>query len=92
MYKIFLLLLILKKYLTDLSKINIHFVLKHTLKYSTNSPFSDLKISLENIIRTVYLIGFEYAIKRKHVGIGKKIFYLATASFKIIWRLPRAHN
>lgn len=24
--------------------------------------------------------------------IGKKIFYLATASFKIIWRLPRAHN
>lgn len=68
MYKIFFLLLILKKYLTDLSKINIHFVLKHTLKYSTNSPFSDLKISLENIIRTVYLIGFEYAIKRKHVG------------------------
>lgn len=49
-------------------KINIHFVLKHTLKYSTNSPFSDLKISLENIIRTVYFIGFEYAIKRKHVG------------------------
>lgn len=68
MYKIFLLLLILKKYLTDLSKINIYFVLKHTLKFSTNSPFSDLKISLENIIRTVYLIGFEYAIKRKHVG------------------------
>lgn len=68
MYKIFLLLLILKKYLTDLSKINIYFVLKHTLKYLTNSPFSDLKISLENIIRTVYLIGFEYAIKRKHVG------------------------
>lgn len=24
--------------------------------------------------------------------IGKKIFYLATAGFKIIWRLPRAHN
>lgn len=24
--------------------------------------------------------------------IGKKIFFLATAGFKIIWRLPRAHN
>lgn len=34
MYKIFLLFLILKKYLIDFLKINIYFVLKYILKYN----------------------------------------------------------
>lgn len=68
MYKIFLLFLILKKYLIDFLKINIYFVLKYILKYLMNFFFFDLKIFFENIIRIVYFIGFEYVIKWKYVG------------------------
>lgn len=68
MYRIFLLFLILKKYLIDFLKINIYFVLKYILKYLMNFFFFDLKIFFENIIRIVYFIGFEYVIKWKYVG------------------------
>lgn len=68
MYRIFLLFLILKKYLIDFLKINIYFILKYILKYLMNFFFFDLKIFFENIIRIVYFIGFEYVIKWKDVG------------------------